>query len=121
MRYIYLLVFCVMAVSDVFAFRDTTIVIPLQRRLWHDKIKTEQKLCDRADGKVDNQLRVGKNESINLHVTDALFRRVKQLQDWVEINPTIKNNNEKIRYLTYIENMLKDQLAFPRDKPGCFS
>lgn len=106
MKYFYIFLLSVLTGFESYAFRDTTIV-PLQRRLWHDKIKNEQKYCDKVDGKIDNQIRVGKNESINLHVTDAMFRRVKELQDWIELNASIKNNNEKIRYLIYIENLLK--------------
>ncbi|MEO6489319.1 MAG: hypothetical protein ABIO04_05195 [Ferruginibacter sp.] len=107
MKYIYSVLFFISVTTNVFAYRDTTIVVPLQRRLWHDKIKTEQKQCDKADGKIDNQVKVGRNESINLHVTDAIFRRIKEMQDWIELNASIKNNNEKIRYLIYIENMLR--------------
>ena len=107
MKYIYIFLVFFSASLDTYANRDTTIVIPLQRRYFHDKIGNEQKLCDKADGKIDSIIRVGKNESINLHVTDAIFRKVKDLQDWIELNNVIKNNQEKIRYLAYIENMLR--------------
>lgn len=106
MKYIYLFFLFLAAGYDTYAYRDT-VTVPLQRRLWHDKIVNEQKLSDKADGKADGQLRVGKNESINLHISDALFRKVKDVQDWIELNESIKNNNEKIRYLSYVENMLK--------------
>ena len=106
MKYIYIFLVFFSASLDTYAYRDT-VIVPLQRRYFHDKISNEQKLCDKADGKIDNIIRAGKNESINLHVTDAMFRKVKELQDWIELNDTIKNNNEKIRYLAYIENMLR--------------
>ncbi len=108
MKPFYLFIFSILATLQAFALGDTTIVVPIQRRLWHDKINNELKLFDKADGKLDSQLRVGKNETINLQLNDALFRRVKVMQDWVELNPDIKTNNEKIRYLNYIENMLRD-------------
>jgi len=107
MKYFYLFLVVFLAGLESFAYMDTTVIVPLQRRYFHDKIINEQKLCDKADGKVDNIIRVGKNESINMHVTDAMFRKVKELQDWIELNDIIKNNNEKIRYLAYIENMLR--------------
>ena len=106
MKYIYLLLVFVSAGFESYAYRDT-VIVPLQRRYFHDKIVNEQKLCDKADGKLDNIIRVGKNESINMHVSDAMFRKVKDLQDWIELNDVIKNNNDKIRYLAYVENMLR--------------
>ena len=108
MKPFYLFILFILASLPAFALDDTTIVVPIQRRLWHDKINNELKLYDKADGKLDSQLRIGKNETINLQLNDALFRRVKALQDWVEINADIKTNNEKIRYLNYIENMLRE-------------
>lgn len=108
MKYIYTILFLVLAAADCYAFNDTTVVIvPLQRRYFHDKISNEQKLCDKADGKIDSFIQAGKNESVNQHITDAMFRKVKELQNWIELNDAIKNNNDKIRYLAYIESMLK--------------
>ena len=116
MKYIYLLLLVVLASADCYAFNDTTVVnIPLQRRYFHDKISNEQKLCDKVDGKADSYIQAGKNEPVNLHITDALFRKVKELQNWIELNNVIRNNNDKIRYLSYIENMLKTfRLAWKR-------
>ena len=107
MKYFYLFLIFLSAGFETYAYRDTTVIVPLQRRYFHDKIINEQKLCDKADGKLDNFIRLGKNESINLHVSDAMFRKVKDLQDWIELNAVIKNNNEKIRYLAYVESMLR--------------
>jgi len=107
MKPLYFIIIFLFAAFDGFSYNDTTVVVPIQRRLWHDKINNELKLYDKADGKLDNQLKTGRNETINLQINDALFRRVKSLQDWIELNPDIKTNNEKIRYLTYVESMLK--------------
>ena len=107
MKFIYLLSFFIVACLPVSASADT-LNIPLQRRYFHDKIDREQKLCDKADGKADNYFHVNPNEEINLRLTDALFRKVDGLQEWVEANDQINNNNEKIRFLSYIENMLRD-------------
>ena len=96
MKFIYLFLLFVTAGLGSFAAADT-VLIPLQRRYFHDKIDAQQKLCDKADGKADGQFRVSTNEEINLRLTDELFRKVDALQDWVESNDQIANNNEKIR------------------------
>lgn len=104
-RYIFSCLLMILA-SGLMAAPDT-IRIPLSRQYFHDKIIQEQRLCDRADGKQDNLLHIGNNEEINLHITDVLFRKINSLRIWVEENQKIGNNNEKIRYLSYIENLLK--------------
>ncbi len=107
MKIIYLFILLFTAAVDTYAAADT-VMIPLQRRYFHDKIDAQQKLCDKADGKYDSILHVNNNDEVNLRLTDALFRKVDELQLWVEANDQIINNNEKIRYLSYIENVLKD-------------
>jgi hypothetical protein len=97
--------------ANAFATFDT-IKPPLQRVRFHDKINEEQKLLDKADGKLDGLIQVSSNDDINLAVTDAMMRRVDELQDKVELNDKIKANNEKVRYLTYIEALVK---AFRND------
>jgi len=74
---------------------------------FHDKIDKEQQLTDKADGKEDWTLHVGKNEEINLQVSDALFRKTDELQLWVETYPLLATNNEKVRYLRLIEDLVK--------------
>ncbi len=107
MKYTYLLLIFILVVLDSYAYMDTTIIVPLQRRNFHDKIDTEQRLCDKADGKQDNFFRISGNEAINSHATDVLFRKVDNLENWIELNKDIENNNQKIRYLRYIENLLR--------------
>ena len=89
-----------------FAIADTTN-IPVYRQYFHDKINNEQKQCDRVDGILDNMFSVGNNEEVNLRISDVLFRKVDELQNWVEQNNAIEKNNDKIRYLGYIESVLK--------------
>ncbi|HMJ48318.1 MAG TPA: hypothetical protein VK498_13380, partial [Ferruginibacter sp.] len=106
MRNLFLLIFLLVSSFNIFAAADT-VKIPLNRRYFHDKINNEQKLCDKADGKTDGEVHVSNNDDINLQVTDAIFRKTDELQDWVERNETLSSNNEKIRYLSYIENLVK--------------
>ncbi len=84
-----------------------TAVVPVYRQYFHDKLNNEQKLCDKADGKMDNMMRIGNNDEVNLRVTDVLYRKIDDLQDWVESNSHIEKNNDKIRLLGYIENSLR--------------
>ena len=86
---------------------DTTNV-PLNRQVFHDKIKAEQKKADKTDGKLDGIIKISSNDDVNLQVTDALIRRVNVLRNDVESNANLATNNEKIRYLRYIENLVKD-------------
>ncbi|HSN60918.1 MAG TPA: hypothetical protein VLR49_08285 [Ferruginibacter sp.] len=107
MKFIFLLFCFIATTAAVFAMQPDTVKIPLFRVGFHDKIDNEQVLGDKADGKLDSYLHVSKNEEINLQVTDAFFRKVDDLQTWVETNEAITTNNDKIRYLRLIENMVK--------------
>ena len=95
------------SVPSLYAHTLDTVNIPLSRMGFHDKIDKEQQLTDKADGKEDWTLHVGKNEEINLQVSDALFRKTDELQLWVETHPLLATNNEKVRYLRLIEDLVK--------------
>ncbi|MEO6638645.1 MAG: hypothetical protein ABIN25_10220 [Ginsengibacter sp.] len=86
---------------------DTTN-IPLNRQVFHDKINDEQKRADRADGRLDGMIKVSLNTEVNLQVTDAIIRKVNVLRNDVENNKELPTNNDKIRYLRYIEYLLRD-------------
>src|SRR6185312_3456799 len=92
---------------SVFANNDTTN-IPLGRQIFHDRIKEEQKLADKADGRIDGLIKVSNNPDVNLQVTDAIIRKVNVLRNDIEINNDIPSNNDKVRYLRYLEDLLKD-------------
>ncbi|HET7115353.1 MAG TPA: hypothetical protein VFI29_02620 [Hanamia sp.] len=92
---------------STFANNDTTN-IPLSRQIFHDRIKAEQKLADRADGHLDGIVKVSNNPDVNLQVTDAIMRKVNVLRNDIEINNDIPTNNDKIRYLRYLEDLLRD-------------
>jgi hypothetical protein len=85
-----------------------TVTIPIARQYFHDKVAIEQKLCDKADGKYDNQMRIGNNEEVNIRVTDVLYRKVNLMKDWIESNEIITKNNDKIRLLNYLESTLRN-------------
>ena len=88
-----------------FAYNDT---IPINRRVFHDKIITEQQRADRSDGKLDKYIKVSNVEEVNLQVTDAILRRVDNLRTSIERNAGLATNNEKIRYLRFIESLVRN-------------
>lgn len=106
MKYTFLILLLIVSSTAVFAVTDT-IKPPIQRQRFHDKINEEQKLLDKADGKVDGIIKVSGNDDINLQVTDVMLRKIDALQDSVELNKKISANNEKVRYLTYIESLVR--------------
>ena len=92
--------------TPVFAKQDS-VIVPIYRQLFHDKIDNEQKLIDQLDGKPDGLISLTHKPEINLAITDVIIRKVNELEDFVEQNQKIVTNNQKIKYLTYIENLLK--------------
>ncbi len=86
---------------------DTT-TIPLNRRVFHDKIIAEQKRADMADGHLDGLIKVSSNPEINLQVTDAIYRKVNVLRNDIEINTQLATNNDKIRYLRFVESLVRE-------------
>jgi hypothetical protein len=85
---------------------DSDSRIPIGRLSRHEDIKAEQINCDKLDGKLDGLLREGSNESTNAQVTDALYRKSNELRNWVEVNDKIVSNNDKVRYLKAIADLL---------------
>ena len=116
MKQIILLSGFLMIGSCVWAMQTDTVKVPLFRQGFHDKINNEQLLIDKTDGKSDNYLHALKNDEINMQISDALFRKVDELENWVETNTAIASNNDKIRYLRLIENLLKSFRAGWRNK-----
>jgi hypothetical protein len=91
----------------VFACVDT-VKVPFARILFHDKIANEQKLLDKDDGHQDGILKVSNNDEINLQITDIMFRRINELADSVEADNRIASNNDKVRYLVFIKDLVRD-------------
>ena len=92
--------------TPAFAVQDS-VIVPIYRQLFHDKIDNEQVLLDQMDGKVDGMISLTHKTEINLAITDVMTRQINGLEDSVERNSKIVTNNQKIRYLSYIENLLK--------------
>ena len=99
--------FLFIAISPVFAAQDS-IIVPINRQLFHDKIVNEQILLDRLDGKQDGLIKLSANAQINDLVTDLVFNKIYALRESVELNEKLATNNQKVRNLSYIENLLKN-------------
>lgn len=104
-KYFFLFITLIVAMP-AFATIDT-VKVPLYRQLFHDRINEEQRLLDKMDGKIDGFIKATHKPEINLAITDVIMRKIDDLQNAVELNSKIVTNNEKIRYLNYIENVLK--------------
>jgi hypothetical protein len=103
--YIFILIFFIPVFS--FANGDTT-TIPLSRQVFHDKIKAQQKRADKADGRLDGIIKVSSNPEVNLQVADAIFRKINVLRNDIENNKQLPTNNDKIRYLRFVEYLVRD-------------
>jgi hypothetical protein len=77
------------------------------RMLWHDNVdKEQQKLIIAGGGKRDSLIRLTRDETVNLQVTDALVRQVDELQEQIEFDSTLNTNNKK-KYLRALEFLLR--------------
>lgn len=77
------------------------------RMLWHDYVDREQqRLIQLGGGKNDSLIRLTKDEAVNLQVTDALIRKVDELQEQIELDSTLNTNNKK-RYLRGLSDVLQ--------------
>lgn len=96
----------ILAFTPVLAFQDS-VIVPIYRQLFHDKIDNEQLLLDKLDGKPDNHINLTHKAEVNLAVTEALIDEVNAMEIFIESNERIVTNNQKIKYLTYVEALLK--------------
>lgn len=76
------------------------------RMIWHDKVdQAQQRLIAMGNGKSDSVIRLTGDDAVNLQITDALCRRVDELQEQIEFDSTLNTNGKK-RYLRGLEAML---------------
>ena len=74
--------------------------------LWHDKVDKEQeRLFQLAGNKNDSVIRLTRDESVNLQITDAIGRVVDGLQQQIEFDSTLNTNGKK-RYLRGLADVL---------------
>ncbi|MBK8609919.1 MAG: hypothetical protein IPL84_08225 [Chitinophagaceae bacterium] len=99
---------CLLLISatPVFALQDS-VIVPIYRQLFHDKIDHEQYLLDQLDGKADGQVRITHKYELNQAITTLITEKINDLENFIELNDQVVTNNQKIRKLSYIENLLK--------------
>lgn len=90
----------------VYAAQDS-VIIPIYRQLFHDRIDNEQVFFDQLDGKQDSLINLTRKPEMNQAITSQFIGRLDKMQNFIEGSPKISINNEKIRYLGYIESLLK--------------
>jgi hypothetical protein len=99
------------------AIAGDTTNIPIARQKWHADILKEQIACDKLDGKEDRQLKLTANEEYNTAAVNALYKKPNELRLWIETNDKLlPTNNEKVRYLRYIAEVLISYRDFRKDK-----
>jgi hypothetical protein len=103
-----LIIFFLVKTVSAGDFDTSKLLIPPGRLYFHDKVDKQQKGIDRLDGKRDNLVNISRNEDINLQITDAFLRRIDELQRSIELDSALKTNNDKVRYLAYLEKLLLD-------------
>ncbi|MEO8819863.1 MAG: hypothetical protein ABI267_02100 [Ginsengibacter sp.] len=108
MRFLFFYFFLISFIP-AFAAKNDTTKIPIGRQIFHDHIKEEQRLADKADGRLDGIIKVSASPDVNLQVTDAIIRKINVLRNDIEID-SVSTNNDKVRYLRYIEDLLKDYI-----------
>ncbi len=89
----------------VLVYDTMKVEVPLRRQMFHDRLDKEQKRIDKLDGKVNQVLSLSSNEDLNVQITDAILRRVDEIQFRIEKDANTENN-AKIRYVTLLEKLL---------------
>jgi hypothetical protein len=84
--------------------------IDIKRQLFHDYIDREQKNALKADGKADNFFKASSDEEVNFFITQALTKKVDELQNKIETDSRIEHGR-KVSYLRGLENLLKNFTA----------
>ncbi|MEJ7609694.1 MAG: hypothetical protein WKF88_00805 [Ferruginibacter sp.] len=116
MKYGFLSFILFLSFYQVSAYSDTNN-IPLSRQSRHDDIRTEQIRCDKLDGRQDWMLRAGSNEILNGKLTATLTRKPNEFRNWIETNDTdLPANNDKVRYLRYVSDVLMTFRVYVRSK-----
>jgi hypothetical protein len=71
------------------------------RMLWHDKIDKQQSKLIK-----DGSVKLSPDESVNLQISDALIRKIDDLQQTLESDSTL-NGQSKVKYLRSVEKLLE--------------
>jgi hypothetical protein len=96
---------------------DTLInPVPMQRSLFFDKVKKQQRRADASDGKVDNYINYNNDADAGRILTNSLLTDVSRIQIMIEnlpIEDKFVENQTKLGYHRSLENVL---IQFNNDK-----
>jgi hypothetical protein len=108
--YVIALLVCLSICRNVNGQSDSIqkIQIPLNRQIFHDRIDTEQVRADQMDGKRDSILHVSTRPGVNKLASRAIFQDVDQIQWRIETDKRLPGNNQKIKYLRYLQELVRD-------------
>src|SRR5687767_614248 len=90
-----------------FSQKDPTLKPDRSRELFHGYIDKEQQIALKSDGKADKLFAVSSNEEVNFFVTNALIKKIDQLQYQIEKDSALRAQG-KVRYLRGLERLLRD-------------
>lgn len=95
--------------------------IPLQRRIFHDKIDAAQSTADVFDGIKDGRIRLDDEQYANT-LTQAIIRDVDRLQIMIENLPfdegdAFTSSNQKMRYLRDLADLLRKYNSDTKSDP----
>jgi hypothetical protein len=90
-----------------FSQKDPNLKPDRSRELFHGYVDKEQQIAQKSDGRDDKKFTVSANEEINFFVTNALIKKIDQLQYKIEKDSTL-GAQAKVRYIRGLERLLRD-------------
>ncbi|MEP6676286.1 MAG: hypothetical protein ABJA78_14075 [Ferruginibacter sp.] len=73
-----------------------SVKIPMGQQLFYRRVDEAQLEADKLDYKADHFLKLTGNDEINLQITDAIFRRIDEMQYDCVVNKRFEANNNKV-------------------------
>src|SRR5690606_7438172 len=96
--------------------------IPRNRMLWHDRIDEGQRRADLSDGRDDGQIEYPDDTNFTKILSRAMLSDLDQVQVMIENMPdqgrsAAQDNQEKIRYLTFVHEFVQLNNREPNPDP----
>lgn len=96
--------------------------IPRNRMLWHDRIDEGQRRADLSDGRDDGQIEYPDDTNFTKILSRAMLSDLDQVQVMIENMPdqgrsAAQDNQEKIRYLTFVHEFVQRYNREPNPDP----
>lgn len=96
--------------------------VPLNRRLWHDKIDKAQKLADMKDGKENGMIYFVDDPQVTKALSDAIINDIDQYEIMIENFPSdsmdaFQENQAKITYLQVVHEFVNKFVYDPQMDP----